>query len=203
MEKPITKKDFLSEALIKENEEIIKEAIEKEKKGKYHRFFKKVMNEFYEENFKKFEITIKKDSFKINDLKRGSKSVVEYDPDFIIRFKTGEKSCEYIIFEFLDTQADIKTMADISRCVIIDNCRVLFLISKTAKKHKEATRIRNVFIDGFDKLKRGDNVNNKTSSLTALTLHFPLYISKKRIKKEILKRIKKEIRLPKKPKKKT
>lgn len=197
MKKSNAKRDFLNDILEKELEKITKKIIDIENKGKYHKFFKKVMEEFYEENRNKFEIIFRKNPFKLTDLKHGSKSVVEYNPDFIIKFRTGEKSYEYIIFEFLDKQLDIKTMADISRCVIIDNCRILLLISKTARKHKEATRIRNVFIDGLNKSKEEDSSKNKSPFLSVFTLHIPIYTTKKKIKEEIMDEIKKEIKLPK------
>ena len=187
----INKKDFLNKILDDEREKILAKLIEKEKKGKYHKSLKSILNEFNKENKK---LIFVKPPIKINDLKPKSKSVVEYSPDYILKFKTGEKSFEHIIFEFLDKQLDIKTMADISRCVLINNCRMLFLLSKTASKHEETKRIRDVFIDGFDKLKRGENREDKSKSLIAVTLHIPPYLSKKKVKENILKEIKKEVR---------
>ncbi|MBU2639356.1 MAG: hypothetical protein KKG75_01470 [Nanoarchaeota archaeon] len=158
----------------------------KEKSGKYHKWLKSILKDFSKEN--KGKIVPYNHSIKISSEKRHSKSIIEYEPDFSFKFKTGKKSFEYIIFEFLDKQNYEGIIADIMECVCIENCRLLLFLSKESKKHKESENITDIISDSLDRMK-GEKV------LDIINLHIPLSMDKEDVKKEVYKEISKKIKL--------
>ena len=159
------------------------------KKGAYHKKLKKVLEEFYIDN--KIKLEKNRGSIKLTSKKKRAKNLIEYDPDFCFTFKTGKKSFEYIILEFLDTQSDEGIFADIIECACIENCRLLLFLSKEVEKHNKSIDIRNIVLDSIKDL-RGNEV------LEIINLHIPINMDDEKIKDEIFKEINKRVKLPKK-----
>lgn len=160
-------------------------------KSKYHEFLKKVLNEFSKENKDKLEKC--NVSIKITSGKYRNKDVVEYNPDYLFKFKTGKKSYEYIMFEFLDSQSYEGIIADIMECACIDNCRILLFLAKSKEKHELAIRHRNVMCDFLDRINGGKNL------LDVVNLHIPQEMNNEKIKDIIYAEINKRIKLPDQP----
>jgi len=127
---------------------------------------------------------------KLTSRKRHSKSLIEYDPDFLFKFKTGRRSFEYVVFEFLDTQSYEGIFADIIECACIENCRVLLFLSKKSEKHQEAEEIIDIVSNSIKDLKGKD-------SLEIINLHIPQEMDEEEVKDIIYKEINKRIKLPK------
>lgn len=159
-------------------------------RSKYHNWLKRILNDFAKENKDRLELN--KKPIKITSSKRHSKYIIEYEPDFSFRFKTGKKSFEYVIFEFLDSQSYEGIFADIIECACINNCRLSLFLSKTIEKHEESINIRNIVCDFLDEIK-GENV------LDVVNLHFPIGMDEEQVKDEVYKEINKRIKLPKQP----
>ena len=156
--------------------------------SKYHYWLKKVLNEFSNEN--KDKLSRDKHSLKLISSKQHCRSLIEYQPDYCFKFKTGKKSSEYIIFEFLDSQSFEGIIADIVECACIKNCRLLLFLSKDAEKHKQSENVTNVICDFLDEI-NGENL------LEVVNLHIPQRMGKEAVKNEIYNEINKRIKLPK------
>ena len=85
----------------------------------YHNWLKSILKEFETEHSKK--IIRDNHPIKLTSNKRHSHSIIEYEPDYCFSFKTGKKSSESIIFEFVDTQNQEGIFADIIECACPDN----------------------------------------------------------------------------------
>ena len=75
----------------------------KEANETYHSWLKKILSKFSEENKVKFQKYNK--TIKLTSNKRHAKNIIEYEPDYVFKLKTGKKSFEFIVFEFLDSQS--------------------------------------------------------------------------------------------------
>ena len=159
-------------------------------KGAYHELLKKVLEEFHKEN--KVKLEKNRGSIKLTSKKKRCKNILEYDPDYCLKFKTGKRSFEYIVFEFLDTQSDEGIFADIIECACIENCRLLIFLSKDLEKHNKAIDIRNVVSDSIKDLSGKD-------ALEIINLHIPIDMDKEQIMDEIYKEIDKKVKLPYQP----
>lgn len=158
------------------------------KKDKYHAWLGEILNSFSKDYSKKL---IKNNNcIKLSSIKRGSRNMLEYRPDYSFKFKTGKKSFEYIILEFLDSESYEGIISDIVECACIKNCRILLFLSLKPEKHKESENIRNVICDFLDEI-NGENV------LDVVNLHIPFEMDKNEIKNEIFNEINKRIKLPK------
>jgi len=158
------------------------------KKDKYHNWLRGILNSFSNDNSKKL---IKNNNcIKLSSIKSGSKNMMEYRPDYSFKFKTGKKSFEYIILEFLDTESYEGIISDIVECACVKNCRILLFLSLNPEKHKESENITNVICDFLDEI-NGENV------LDVVNLHVPFEMDENKIKIEIFHEINKRIKLPK------
>ena len=158
------------------------------KKGEYHKKLKIILEEFSKENKSKLEKS--RGSIKLTSQKKRAKNIIEYDPDYCFKFKTGKKSFEYIVFEFLDNQSNEGIFADIVECACIGNCRLLFFLSKEETKHNKAIDIRNIVSDSIKDLRGKD-------ALEIINLHIPKEMEGEEIKDIIYKEINKRVPLPK------
>lgn len=162
----------------------------KQPDSKYHQWLKSILDNFSNEN--KDKLTKCNSSIKLTSGKHHRKNMTEYNPDYIFTFKTGKKSFEYIIFEFLDTQSYEGIISDIIECACIKNCRILLFLSKDTEKHKQAINYRNIVCDFLDEIK-GENV------LDVVNLHIPDSMNAEEVKDIIYKEIDKRVKLPKQP----
>jgi len=153
---------------------------------KYHKQLTSVLNEFEKSHSNK--LSKYNYSFKLTSNKRHSKSLIEYQPDFCFSFKTGKKSSEYIVFEFLDTQNDEGIFADIVECACIRNCRMLLFLVKEGKRADRCADIADIACNLLDELK-GDKL------LLVVTLHIPSNMNEEEIKKAIFDEINRELKL--------
>lgn len=158
-----------------------------ESDSKYHKWLKNILEEFSKEN--KDKLTKETSSLKLVSGKQHCKNIIEYHPDYCFKFKTGKKSFEYIIFEFLDSQSQEGIIADIVECACIKNCRLLLFLSKEADKHKQSENTTNVIGDFLDEI-NGENL------LDVVNLHIPQEMEVETVKDEIYKEISKRITLP-------
>lgn len=159
-----------------------------EPNSKYHKWLDLILEEFSKEN--KSKLIKIKGSLKLTTEKVRCKSVVEYNPDFCFKFKSGKKGYEYVVLEFLDKQSQEGIIADIVECACIENCRVLLFLSKKPEKHKEAEKARDVIGDFLNKI-HGDDL------LDIVNLHIPKDMDKQGVIDTIYKEINKRIPLPK------
>ena|SRR3989344_2778796 len=153
---------------------------------KYHNWLKLILKEFAVENSNKLKRH--NSSIKLTSTKRHSKSIIEYEPDYCFSFKTGKKSFEYIVLEFLDSQDDEGIFADIIECACIKNCRMLIFLAKDAEKSDRAFIISDIVSNLLDEL-------NEETYLEVVTLHIPMNMNKEEVKKEIFNQIKRQLKL--------
>ncbi len=158
--------------------------------SKYHKWLKKILCDFSQEN--KSKIIREKQPIKLTSKKRHSKSIIEYNPDYLFKFKVGRRSFSLIIFEFLDSQDYEGIFTDIIECACIENCRILLFLSKEPEKHKLTEDIIDIVSNSIGDLKGKD-------ALEIVNLHIPMSMDKEKVKDEIYKEINKRVTLPKQP----
>ncbi|MDD5111861.1 MAG: hypothetical protein PHG85_04905 [Candidatus Altiarchaeota archaeon] len=163
--------------------------------GKTHQrtisVIKRIFNE-YSHRKGELELLEREDCFKLPDPNRGSKYVVEYRPDFIIKRNISGTKYEYIVFEVIDNQSIDKTTADIARLLARGNIKkVLFLIcnglNNKESKFEETERISKTLINSY---KKRFNKKKTTDVLNLKSIQIYSKDNDEEIKKVILKEIK-------------
>lgn len=96
---------------------------------------------------------------KIDNPSRGSAFNLDYEPDACMIKKRNNK---LIIFEVLDTQSDVKTIADIIRCLFIRYCERLIFITKDENHQQQIKKVVDTIISNL-KLWLGDKGRNMMS----------------------------------------
>ena len=131
---------------------VIHETIKKELKS----YFRKLEKE----NDRPFPTIELIDGMKINDPCPGSKDVLNYQPDCCVRRNISRNSHYLIVFEILDSQEDIKAMADIARILSTREIKKAIFISCSKEKKKETDNTISCLIGSyksrFRKKKKGD-----------------------------------------------
>lgn len=156
--------------------------------SKYHKWLNKILEQFSKEN--KDKLIKIRGSLKLTTGRVRCKSVLEYNPDFCFNFKSGKRSFEYIVFEFLDKQSQEGIIADIVECACIKNCRVLLFLSKSAEKHKQSEKVIDIVGDFLNEI-------NGNDLLDIVNLHIPQDMDEEEVKDIIYKEIDKKVTLPK------
>ena len=121
----------------------------------------------------------------IND--EDSKNRIDYCPDYIIKRKISNFSHYYIVFEVIDNQTDVKTMADVCRIVAEPCIRKAIFISCIDKKKEETDRIVTSLLDAY---KRRFEKKRKKDIIDIASIQVKKQDKKEDIEKIILKEIK-------------
>ncbi|MCK4997156.1 hypothetical protein KAS08_02535 [Candidatus Pacearchaeota archaeon] len=122
----------------------------------HHHTIKKIINNL----IKDYSQLDKIKTIKLND--PDSKGVIEYEPDYIIKRNISKHSYYFLVFEVIDGQSDIKTMADIARIIGKPEIRKAIFISCNKKKGEETDRIISALVGSYKsrfKKKRKDIID--------------------------------------------
>ena len=105
------------------------------------------LKKYYRVNNRSFPIAEKVRIIKIND--PDSKNLIDYEPDYAIKRNVSRHSYYYIVFEIIDSQKDIKTMADIARILAVPEIKKVIFISCSKEKGEETDRIISALIGAY------------------------------------------------------
>ena len=157
----------------------------------YHEKIKSALNKACKEHkkFSKYEKT----QFKINCEKRNCDCILKYEPDYCMVYRPSKLSEQLIIFEIIDSQDEIKTIADIMRIKLLFSLLFLFVLviffpkSTQAKVNYRPGNFTTRSIESgsilqisnyqkYHKSIRGFNMNNKFTLIIIITIFcFLLY----------------------------
>ena len=121
---------------------------------------------------------------KIYDPTPKSRSMIEYEPDFIIKRNISPSTYFLIVFEVLSNQDDIKAMADIARILSTRKIKRAIFLSTNGTKKEETDRIVKTLKGSY---KKRFNKTEKDDVIDILSLEIFTLKTKKKIKEHIKK----------------
>lgn len=99
---------------------------------------------------------------KIKIIDDDSNKVIEYDPDYVIKRIISNHTYYLVVFEVIEGQADIKTMADIARIIAKPEIKKAIFLCSNAKM-AETERISSTLIgsykERFEKRKKNEIID--------------------------------------------
>ena len=120
--------------------------------SKHHKIIPKLLNDL----IKDYPCLKKVRCLKLND--PNSKKVIEYMPDYIIKRDISSHSYYFVIFEIIDRQPDVKTIADICRIIAKPEIKKAIFISCSKKKKEETDRLISVIVGNYkDRFNKRNN----------------------------------------------